>query len=132
MIFNVLLLIVRWCYNLASGGLLQPLPISHKIWDDISMDFIEGLPLYGDVDSILVVVDRLSKYDHFIGLQHPFSAQFVTSIFFIGLQHPFSAQFVTSIFVRKIVRMHGFPNSIMSDQDFMSHFWQSLFKHQGK
>ena len=45
------------------------------------MDFIEGLPLYGAFESILVVVDCLSKYGHFVALQHPFSAHSMASIF---------------------------------------------------
>ena len=73
------------------------------------MDFIEALPLSGGIDSILVVVDRLSKYGHFIILRHPFSANSIASI-----------------------SLHGFPKSIVSYRDkiFMSNFWQSLFKSQ--
>jgi hypothetical protein len=50
-----------------TGGLLQPLSILDWKWDDISMDFIVGLPLTAcKFDSICVIVDRLTKSIHFI------------------------------------------------------------------
>ena len=58
----------------AHPGLVQPLAIPDQAWTNISMDFIEGLPRLEGKDCIKVVVDRFSKFSHFMGLSHPFMA----------------------------------------------------------
>lgn len=51
---------------MALGRLLQPLALANKVWEEVTMDFIDGLPRSEDYSVIMVVVDRLSKYAHFI------------------------------------------------------------------
>lgn len=62
---------------MANPGLLQPLSVPKKIWQDISMDFIVGLPKSQCKEAIVVLVDRLSKYGHFIALSYPFTSLIV-------------------------------------------------------
>lgn len=65
-------------YETASlGGLLQPLPITNRFWEDISLNFITGLPHSQRVDAILVVTDQFSKYAHFIALKQSYLAKAV-------------------------------------------------------
>jgi hypothetical protein len=68
--------------HLHPAGLLQPLPVPRQVWDDIAMHFIEGFPKVGGKSVILTVVDRFSKFAHFIPLSHPYSATTVAKAFF--------------------------------------------------
>ena len=54
--------------TLSPAGLLQPLSILCQVWDDITLDFIEGLPLSQGKGTIMVVVVWLSKSAHFLPL----------------------------------------------------------------
>ena len=96
-------------------SLLQPLPIPFKPWHSISMDFIEGLPTSNKQNVILVVVDRLTNYVHFI-----------------ALAHPYTLAKVADLFMKFVFKLHGMSASIFSDRDIGSTttFWQELFKSQ--
>lgn len=102
--------------QLALARLLQPLPIPSQVWENISMDVIDGLPMSKGKTTILVVVDMLSKYAHFIPLSHPYTAVGVERIFFDNT-----------------FKLHGMPRTIVCDRDptFTSIFWSELFKMNG-
>lgn len=102
--------------NVFPAGFLQPLPIPDKMWTDISMDFVEGLPISKGYLVIIVVVDRLPKYAHFM-----------------PLKHPFTTTKVTVLFLNNVFKLHGKPKTIVSDKGstFTSLFWRELFKLQG-
>lgn len=86
--------------NVLYPKLLQPLPIPKEAWRHISIDFIEGLPKSEGMDTILVVMDRFTKYAHFI-----------------ALTHPYTAAAVAYIFLNNIFKLHGLLETIVFDRD---------------
>nr|KYP53731.1 Retrotransposable element Tf2 [Cajanus cajan]KYP53734.1 Retrotransposable element Tf2 [Cajanus cajan] len=83
-----------------------------KRWkEEITEDFICGLSRALGKDTVLVVVDRLSKYAHFL-----------------PLSHPFSAHEVAKIFIKEVVQLNGFFEAIVMDMDklFLSQFWSEF------
>nr|GEW71247.1 putative nucleotidyltransferase, ribonuclease H [Tanacetum cinerariifolium] len=97
--------------------LLQQLDIPVWKWDEISMDFVTGLPqTQRRHDAIWVVVDRLTKSAHFL-----------------PIRKDYSVSRLAEIFQQEIVRLHGTPSAIVSDRDprFASRFWKGLQKAWG-
>ncbi|GKB90460.1 putative nucleotidyltransferase, ribonuclease H, partial [Tanacetum coccineum] len=95
-----------------ASGLLQPLDILTWKWDQISMDFVTGLPrTFKKNNAIWVVVDRLTK-----------------SAYFFPIQQGYSVSKLAEIFQQEIIRLHGTPASIVSDRDplFTLRFWKGL------
>jgi hypothetical protein len=94
------------------GGLLQPLSIPEWKWDDISMDFIVGLPMTAcKFDLIWVIVDQLSK-----------------SAYFILVNTNYKVQKYAEIYIARVLCLHGVPKTIISDRgsQFVTHFWEQL------
>ena len=104
--------IIRKMTKQTSGQYL-PLPVSEYPWQEVSLDFVLGLPrTRKQQDSILVVVDRFSKMAHFLSCAKTMDASHTARLFF-----------------NEIVRLHGIPRSIVSDQDvrFTSSFFKTLW-----
>ena len=86
--------------HMRTSGFLQPLPIPIWKWEDISMDFVVGLPCTAKgYDSIWVIVDRLTKSAHFLPVDTRYSAKKYVKLYF-----------------DRIVTLHGVPLTIVSDR----------------
>jgi hypothetical protein len=95
-------------------GLLQPLPIPEWKWEVVTMDFITKLPKNNKKhDSIMVVVEKLTKSTHFIPVK---------------LTH--KATNIVDIYMREIAKLHGITKKIVFgiDMKFTLNFWKGLFK----
>ncbi|WVZ63251.1 hypothetical protein U9M48_012896 [Paspalum notatum var. saurae] len=94
------------------AGLLQPLKVPEWKWEEITMDFVVGLPrTQKGYNSIWVVVDRLTKVAHFIPVNTTYS----------GAR-------LAELYISRIVCLHGVPKKIISDRgsQFTSRFWEQL------
>ena len=93
------------CHESPLAGHFQP-------WESISMDFITKLPVSSGFDSILVVVDRLTKLAHFIPHQEASNSLALTNVLF-----------------KEVFRHHGFPLTVISDRgpQFASQFITELY-----
>ncbi|XP_072060384.1 uncharacterized protein [Arachis hypogaea] len=100
--------------NKAPAGLLKPLLIPSQVWEDIAIDFIVSLLVSSGYSVIMVVVDRLTKY-----------------AYFLPLKQDFNSRTVAESFINNVVKLHGFPKSIISDRDrpYRQHS-VALRKHQ--
>jgi hypothetical protein len=103
--------------HMKTVGPLQFLPIPTWKWEDISMDFIVGLPKTAKgYDSIWVIIDRLMKIAHFLPVK---------------TDHPVTVY--AQLYIAHILSLHGVPKTIMSDRgpQFVAKFWEALHKSLG-
>ena len=97
-------------------GELQPLPIPEECWNTVSVDFIAELPDSGSYNAIMVVVDSVSKWAHFVKV--------VTTITAAGS---------ANLYLRHIWKLHGLPRKVISNQgpQFVAAFMKELFQLLG-
>lgn len=99
------------------AGLLQPLPIPVRPWQQIGMDFVTGLPTTSSGhNAILVFVDKLTRM-----------------VLIAPTQETCTAEDTAELFMQTVYRHHGLPRSIVSDRDprFTSKFWVAMHQALG-
>lgn len=87
--------------------LFQSIPNPTHVWEDVTIDFVKGLPMSNEYNSILVVMDRLIKFVHFV-----------------HLVNPYTTKSVAKLYVKKFMKLHEKPRSVVIDRDmvFMINF----------
>ncbi|KAH0607354.1 uncharacterized protein H6S33_002388 [Morchella sextelata] len=95
-------------------GVLRPFPIPEQPWQEVSMDFVTGLPESEGYDTIMVVVDRLTKMRHLLPCN--------TTV---------NSEDVAQLYLRNIWKLHELPTHVTSDHgtQFTAKFWKALCKH---
>ena len=102
--------------NSKLAGLLHSLPIPDRLWQSIEMDFMGPIPKSNNFDYLLVVIDRLTSQVHLV----------LTTM-------TVATRGITWLILKEVVRLHGIPESIVSDRDtkFTSIFWKELHRLMG-
>ena len=86
--------------NSKPRGLLHSLPILDRLWQSIGMDFLGRLPNSNNFDYLLVIIDRLTS-----------------QVYLVPTTTTITAKGVAWIVLKEVVRLHGIPESIVSDRD---------------
>ena len=97
-------------------GILKPNPVPDAPWQDLSMDFVVGLPESKCYDAIWVVVDRLTKLRHMV-----------------PCKSTCSSEDLADLFLHNVWKHHGLPSTVISDRSpqFASRFWKALCERLG-
>ena len=100
----------------APVGLLRPIPIPTRPFEVVSMDFIPELPESNGFDSILVIVDKLTKYGIFIPCSTRITEEDTAKLFF-----------------KHIIAQYGLPQQVITDRDsrWRNDFWGEICQLMG-
>lgn len=100
-----------------TNGLLQPLPVGERPWQDLTLDFITGLEQTpSGNDAILVVCDQFSKAKHYIECS--------------AREGGTGAAKTANMLIKRVISLHGLPTSIVSDRgpQFVAEMWKELMR----